>query len=170
MSREKFIKYLHELVSISKWMSECLEGMKKELKHKQKLLKLFLYFMAKFQKSALEMELSILQHKPEYQYLFSNDEQPSKDADRLKNLKFELARAQETYENMHANMNGKDYFQEVKKQFPKKRVSCFADLEFTIRYGRLLLKEVLDEPREKDEWDVWLAITKWVNFQKFMVF
>lgn len=67
-------------------------------------------------------------------------------------------------------MNGKDYFQEVKKQFPKKRVSCFADLEFTMRYGRLLLKEVLDEPREKDEWDLWLAMAKWVKFQKFMMF
>lgn len=58
--REKFITYLHELVNIAKWISECLHGMKNELKHKQKLLKLFLYFMAKFQKSALEMEISIL--------------------------------------------------------------------------------------------------------------
>ena len=62
----------------------------------------------------------------------------------MRNLKFELARAQETYENMHAHMNRKGYFQEVEKQFPKKRVSCFADLEFSIRYGRLLLQEVLN--------------------------
>ena len=58
----------------------------------------------------------------------------------------------------------------MKKQFPKKRVSCFADLEFTTRYGRLLLKEAITEPREKDEWEIWIAITKWVKFEKFMIF
>ena len=88
----------------------------------------------------------------------------------MRNLKFEVARAQETYEDMHRNMNSKDYFQEIKKQFPKKRVSCFADLEFTIRYGKLLLKEVLHQPKQQDEWNLWVVMAKWVNFPKFMSF
>ena len=59
-SREEFIAYLHELVTISEWISEHLHRMRKELKHQKRLLKLFLYFMAKFRQSALEMGLSIL--------------------------------------------------------------------------------------------------------------
>ena len=57
-NREKFITYLHELVAISKWINGYLHSIRNELK--KRLLKLFLYFMTKFQKSALEMELSIL--------------------------------------------------------------------------------------------------------------
>ena len=169
-NREKFISYLHELGAISEWIGKHLHSMRDELKHQKRLLKLFLYFMAKFQKSALEMEISILEHRPQYQYLFSNGEQLPKDADRLRNLKFELARAQEAHENMHAHMSTKDYFHPIQKQFPKKRVSCFADLQYTIRYGHLLLTEMLEESREKDEWEIWVGLAKWVKFQKFMIF
>lgn len=59
-SREDFVAYLHELTAIAKWMSKNLYNMKDELKSKKKLLKLFLFFLMKFQKSALETELSIL--------------------------------------------------------------------------------------------------------------
>ena len=56
---------------------------------------------------------------------------------------------------------------------PKKRSSCFSDLDFTIRYGKTLIKEKLSKKSNgegKDEWILWIIMTKWVKFDKWMNF
>ena len=84
-----------------------------------------------------------------------------------------MTKTKESLDKLHKGLEQKDNFKEILAQTPKKRNSFFSDLDFSIRYGKMILKEKLSKKsneQEKDEWDIWITLTKLINFEKWMSF
>lgn len=102
--------------------------------------------MLKFHHSLIMLILSILENKPKFLYLFDQsckNEEMKKNHDAIREWKFKGTRTKEVLDKLHKSLEQKDYFKEALTQTPKKRNSYFSDLDFSIRYGKAILKEKL---------------------------
>ncbi len=49
-----------------------------------------------------------------------------------------------------------------------KRVSAYCDLDYTLKYGYKILMElkdqIVDKPKQDNDYRVWTFIAKWINF------
>ena len=78
-----------------------------------------------------------------------------------------------SYDKFHKVIQKKEYFKEIQTKIPKKRNTFFSDLDFSIRYGKAILKEKVSRKQSKcdrDERDLWTVLKKWIKFEKYMTF
>ena len=78
-----------------------------------------------------------------------------------------------SYNEFNKAIQEKEYFKEVQRKIPKKRNTFFSDLDFSIRYGKAILKEKVSRKQSKcsrHERDLWTVLKKWIKFEKYMTF
>jgi serine/threonine protein kinase len=170
----RFVDYLKTVSLIASWITKEFWKIRKDFSISKNSDEIFIYFIIKFQYTAIKTALKIIKKSPNYRYLF--DEAAFRDYEPNEEQFNDIKRAYLEYEKYFLTikkaMESKESFAEIASREPK-RSSCFSDLEKSIRAAYKILTEVrglVESQQKKETSKVWIGISYWINFEAWFRF
>lgn len=133
-------------------------------KHKDEI---FVYFIIKFQVTSMKMALEILNKDQKYLYLFNKENYAAfnPQQDLIEDIKRTYADHEKYYTAIKKSMKTKDVYKLISEREPN-RVSCFSDLDNSIRACYKILLEIRKQLKDGEDNKVWACMSKWINFER----